>query len=429
MAFDLSKDIVLRWEDRDPALAPVLRQGGVDVVLASAPDPAFTVAAKAVGLRVAKLSELTIGDLTEFKKASGAAALSEGLWPGVASGFRAFDEEAEIASPSRQPWVDANGFRIDSLRALCPGKMPALAYLPNAAAGVKPTQIVRRDSLELALIETWLHGGNYVLALEPRYKAALVASDPKALAAWRQQGATVNWLKRHRALLGRPVFTQITLLVDGSEATTELANLIARHSASPSIENVEAAPAPDPEHRLVLVAASLAGPSAAARDRILAHADAGAIVVTDRGEAEPWWRVKGVELVRDEEDRETFRLGRGKLVAYKATIMDPNDFALDVIDLATQARRAVRIWDALAVVASVTQGPEQGPIKGRAVLRTINYGDPMHWDLMAYVQGNYQSAVLLRPEAPPLRLKASRRGASTEVILPDLRRVGLVVFD
>jgi hypothetical protein len=53
----------------------------------------------------------------------------------------------------------------------------------------------------------------------------------------------------------------------------------------------------------------------------------------------------------------------------------------------------------------------------------------MHWDLMAYVQGNYQSAVLLRPEAPPLRLKASKRGASTEVILPDLRRVGLVVFD
>jgi hypothetical protein len=48
---------------------------------------------------------------------------------------------------------------------------------------------------------------------------------------------------------------------------------------------------------------------------------------------------------------------------------------------------------------------------------------------MARVRGNYSSAVMLRPEAAPLKLKTSPRGGATDVFLPELRRVGVVLFE
>ena len=432
MAVDLSREVVLRWEDQDPALAPLLAEGGMDVVLVRAPAAAFVEACRGAGMRVAPASEVAIGDLAAFRQgASGAVALSEGLWPGIGSEVKMQEDDPDaVSGPSKQPWVDANGFRIPWLKAICPERFPALAYLPNAKAGLKPDRLVPYDTLELALVEAWLHGGNYVLAAEPRYRAALLKHDAKALTAWRKLGRTARWLKKHRALFGGAVLPAITLLVDEGEATVEIANLMMRQNASPALEPAGSPPAPDPERRAVVVAVSLAAaPSEDVRNRILAHADAGSTVITDRGEGTPWWRASELRVVRDEPDRETYALGRGRVVAYKRLIEDPSDFALDVIDLATHARRAVRIWWGATAVTSLSAGPDSGPLRARAVLKAINYGSPLPWELMMYAQGHYESATMLRPEAEPLKLKTARRGASTEVTLPDLRRVGVVLLN
>ncbi|MGE5646518.1 MAG: hypothetical protein ACM336_12075 [Acidobacteriota bacterium] len=427
MAIDFAREVVLRWDDQDPALAPLLKEGAIDVVLVREPLPVFRDACQAAGIRVAAASELKIVDLAGFRSAApGTAALSEGLWPGIAGGH--IREDEELASPTRLPWVDANGFRYAWLRALAPGRTPVLAYLPNEAAGLKPSQIVPYDTLELALVEAWISGGNYVMGVEPRYRAALIAREVKALTAWRNLGRTVRWLKQYRALFGRPALPQITLLVDEGEATAEIGNLMVRHNAAPAIESAAAPPVPDPARRFVVVAVSLGDPAPAARKRILAHAEAGSILVVDRGEGEPWWRVPGLELEHDEPDRETYRLGHGRVVAYKKVIEDPSDFALDAIDLATHARRAARTWFAPTVVVTATAGPEAGPVRGGEVVAAINYGSPLHYELMIYAQGNFSRARLFRPEGEPVDVKIAKRGTRTEINLPDLRRVGVVVL-
>jgi hypothetical protein len=432
MAVDLSQDIVLRWEDQDPAFAPVLAEGGIDVVLVREPAPAFAKACRSTGMRVAPASEVAITDLAGFRKGgAGPAALSEGLWPGIGSELKMTDDDPDaVSGPSRQPWVDANGFRIPWLKAICPERYPALAYRPDAKAGLKPDRLVPYDTLELALAEAWVHGGNYVLAAEARYRAALLRRDPKALTSWRRLGRTARWLKKHRTLFGGPVLPAITLLVDEGEASVEIANLMMRQNASPALEPAGSPPAPDPERRAVVVAVSLtAAPPEDVRNRILAHAGAGSTVITDRGEGTPWWRAAELRLVRDEPDRETYELGRGKVVAYKKLIEDPSDFALDVIDVATHARRAVRIWWGPTAITTVNSGPDSGPFRAKAVLKAVNYGSPMPWELMMYAQGNYESALMLRPEADPLKLKTAKRGSSTELTLPDLRRVGVILLD
>ena len=52
---------------------------------------------------------------------------------------------------------------------------------------------------------------------------------------------------------------------------------------------------------------------------------------------------------------------------------------------------------------------------GKGVLHCINYGAPVNAEIQARIQGNFNKATLLRPEAPPKELKAARRGTTTEV--------------
>lgn len=428
MPLDLSRDVVLRWDHPDPALAPLLKDGGIDAVLAAEPQPAFRQACETAGIRVLPAAELTVAGIEGFRAAHGPAAFSEGLWPGVQHTPAPPDADA-LASATRLPWVDANGFRVSWLRSLCPGKPAALGYLADASSGLAADRLVPFDSLELALIEARAYGGNYVLSVDQRYRTALLEARAAALADWKRLGRTARWLKQHQELFGLPAMPQITMLVDDGEAAAELANLSFRQNASPALAPAADPPAPDPKRRLAIVAASISAPKPEIARRILAHAEAGAAVVTDREEGTPWWRVPGLKLVRDEKDRETFSLGRGRVIAYKEVISDPSDFALDVIDIVTHPRRAVRMWNAFSAIATVTAGPRSGPMASEAVMLVVNYGRALDHEVMCHVQGSYRGALLLRPDADPVRLGTAKRGSATEVILPNLRRIGVVLLN
>ena len=52
-----------------------------------------------------------------------------------------------------------------------------------------------------------------------------------------------------------------------------------------------------------------------------------------------WWRTSGLKLLREQDDREFYGFGRGRIVAYKDAVFDPSSFASDVVDLITPERR------------------------------------------------------------------------------------------
>jgi hypothetical protein len=125
-----------------------------------------------------------------------------------------------------------------------------------------------------------------------------------------------------------------------------------------------------------------------------------------------------------QEDREIFGLGKGRLIAYKRPIADPSEFALDVIDVITHKRRAVRMWNASSVIALVTSSPE----RGERLLHLVNYGSPRDVDTQVRVQGHFTRAVMIRPDGDAIPLSPVKRGTTTEVQIPELRRVGVVKF-
>jgi hypothetical protein len=313
--------------------------------------------------------------------------------------------------------VDANGYKAAYLRALYPDRPAVLHYVPNLGDRAVPY-----NTLELALIEAWTAGGNYILAMEPHYREALLKKEEKAVVAWKQLGRSARWLRENISLFRQPAVPIVTAMVDAGQASSEIANLLYRRNVSPAL--VASPPPPDPGKRSVLVAVNLKPPAPDAVKKILAHAEAGAIVVAATPPGQQWWRNDSVKPLRSETDRDWFALGKGRLVAYKRPIADPSEFALDVIDVVTHKSRAVRLWNAPAVIALVTASPRPG----ERLMHLINYGSPIDIDTQARIQGHYTKAMLIRPDAEPVSLQAARRGTMTEVQVPSLLRLGVVVF-
>ena len=374
MGVDLSKDLILRQDKPDPELLPLLKEAGITPVPSS-----------------------ELGD----------RVLKEGMWPGVARPPSVPGRGDETASASREPWVDSNGYWIRCARTLHTDRPAVLGY----TAADLGDRGVPFDSLELALAEAWTAGGNYVMSLEPNFRTGLLKRDDKAMAAWKRLAQTGRWLQANRMLFQQAVVPIVSLLVESGEETPELANLMYRFNASPALWPAAAPPATRCE---ALVAANLESvPSAG---KILTQP----FVVTTGN----WWKPHVGKLIKSEPDRDFYSTRSGQLVAYKELISDPSEFALDVIDLVTHKKRAVRMWNAPAIIAVATESPR----KGERLVHLVNYGSAIDSDVQLRVQGRYRKATLMRPEAAPQDLQTAARGTTTEVQVPALGRVATLVF-
>lgn len=364
--------LILRWPNRAPAHDALIAALAPDQVIGDEPVP---------------------------------GAVTRGLWPGVraGSGARRGGFENDAVTASREPWVDANGYLAAYEKALHPERTPLLAHQhKNASEGVP------FDTLELALIEARVHGGNFILSVEPAYRAALLKADPKATEAWQSLARTARWLGANEALFQARAVPTLAALVDNSMPSSEIANLLHRRGGSPWL--TAAVPRPDPTRLLVLVAAGLKQVPPA----VYEHAAAGATVVVDTPPP------VAAKLVKEEADRVTCTHGKGQVIAYRKRIVDPSEFALDMIDLVGYRRRPARLWNASSAIPLLTEG---------YLLHIIQYGSPLRDEIQARVQGHFTKARLLRPDGPPLELKAARRGTTTEVFPRAIRRLGVVQFE
>ena len=420
---DLPNQIVLRW-DSDADCSGLLASGGVGAVWFPTPQPRIAAACRAAGADTLDADSIRLvgRDYTGPLPPGDFLAVRAGLWPGARATARNADGSFS-GGASQRAWIDANGYLVPWTKALFPDRAPLLAYLPDKDAGIGEGQAISYDSLELALVDAWAAGGNYLLAPDAAYRNALLHGDPAAADAWSRLGRTAGWLKENRELLRRPPLSTITLLVERGDASAEIAALMFRHSVSPELVSAERVPVPDASRRPIVVAAGTHPPTPDVGRRLLAHADAGATLVIDDGDASSWWKGPGAKATRRFEDRVFYAMGVGRILAYKEAIVDPGDFAQDILDLAA-SRRPVRVFDASAVIAMVSRAGARPGL----TLRLVNYGSPTRGDIMAQVRGIYNSATLLRPGLPPVAVRTWRRGENTDVVVPEFRRLSLVVL-
>jgi hypothetical protein len=331
----------------------------------------------------------------------------DGTWPGIRRPGNRAAQEAEVASASAEPWVDANGYLVEYFRALTPERRVWMAQRPPLREDV----LIPAGTVELALAEARLAGGNFVVELPVAWRRQLEAGEAMAYQALEKLAGMDQWLKAQAEWCGLAALPRVTAWVEPGAATREVANLLHRRGACPALKRVgDAVPA----GAVGLVAAGLKTVPA----ELLAAASRGAVLVVDQP------LNAAARKLKEEVDRDFFAWGQGEVVVYRKRVADPSEFALDVIDLVGHKRRAARVWNAPAVLYMATTGRRTD----EAALRLLNYGESRREDVQARIQGHYSKAWLKRPEGADVELPVARRGEMSEVFVPDLGRAAIVQF-
>ena len=147
-----------------------------------------------------------------------------------------------VASATRGVWIDQNCYLVQYLRALYPKIPPLLGYLPDEEGGVPPERSVPFDTLETALAEAWMGGGNFIMALEARFHEDLLKGSANAVTAWRSVGRMSRWLRENAAIFGKPIQRNVTVLVENNGDSLEMANLSFRQTVSPALLSAASPP-------------------------------------------------------------------------------------------------------------------------------------------------------------------------------------------
>lgn len=431
-------EIYARWPD--PEGAPLLRDAGVTVAIGPA-TAAFARACLDAGLL--PYAELAPGapappagfrgivldtpdDLVRHKAskvlvhvnpdqihrdvAPAQPILRVGQWPGVRSGPNVKGRGIEVATASREPWVDANSYLVAYLKDVYPQRPPLLGYQPDGPAA-SPLGV------ELAVAEAVLAGGNAILSLPADYRAALLRGDEKARDAWRSLGRTISFLRGQADLFRLPNRARVAFAAGTLDQSGELLRLMFRRNLFPVVMPAQSLPPLAASRFRGLVMVNLPPPAGPQRDRILAFARAGGVVITTG------WSPPGAAKTRSDPDRDFHSLGQGRMVTYRDPIADPSEFALDVIDIVGVRTRDLRLWNAAAVMGQV-QGSG-----ARAVLHLVNYGDSIE-EFPARVDGLFRQATLREPSATaPRPLPAVKRGQTTEITVQRLGRLATIVLE
>jgi len=332
-----------------------------------------------------------------------------GQWPGVRSGPNVPGRGIEVATASREPWVDANSYLVAYLKDLYPQRSPILGYRPDGPAASS-------QGLELALAEAVMAGGNWILSLPDDYRAALLRGDDKALDAWRSLSRTISFLREQADLFVQPNRSRVAFAAGTLDQSGELLRLMFRRNLFPAVVPAQSLPPLAVPRFRALVMVNLPPPSGPQRDRVLAFARAGGTVITTG------WSPPAAAQTRADPDRDFHTLGQGRIVTYRAPIADPSEFALDVIDILGVRTRDLRLWNAGAVIGHV-QGSG-----ARAVLHLVNYGDLIE-EFPARVDGLFRQATLREPgSATPRPVPAVKRGQTTEITVQRLGRLATIVL-
>ena len=349
--------------------------------------------------------------------------LKAGLWPGVRSPPNVEGRGIEVATASREPWVDSNAYLLGYLRGMFPDRPAALSYRADAAAGISDGRAVPYESLEVALVEAKLAGGNVVLSVEDDYRRALLSGDAEAGAAWESLGKTARFLRQNRDALERPNRSRIAVSAGTPAESGEILNLLYRRNLFPLVYPIGALPVLDSSRVRALVAANIPAPGRGELRRIEGYVRAGGLLVaapSDRA-TPAWWLFEGVEKTSADRDRDQYSFGSGRIVAYHDPILDPSEFALDVIDLVGVRVRDLRLWNAPAVVGLAAQHT-----RSSAQVHLINYDTPLEQGFPARVDGIFRTATLRDATGETRPLKAVKRGEMTEVWIDRLGRLAII---
>ena len=336
----------------------------------------------------------------------------DGVWPALLTAED--DTDAFQSGPTKNPWVVANAWRVDALRADRSGRPVWSTHRPKR---YRKQPLVAADYVR-AVADTAMAGGRWAVTLDGEWQAGLIRGDPDKLEGWRAIAAAAAFFEAHadwRALQPQAALAVAYDPVDPDQLSgQEVLNLLAvRHVP----------------HRLVLRRSVAAGrippaaqaltfdfaPSDAERAALKAFAQGGGIVFTG-----PRWASAGVELGLPAPAGD-----RGGVLAYADAKIDEDRFATDLRRRLDESGRAIRIFNTGTLMSFYTE-TEAGD---RAVLHLTEHSDYPTDNVTVRLPKPIQKAVwtTLAGEEEELQVYDTEGGG--EVVIPEVPGYGALTVD
>jgi hypothetical protein len=395
----------LRWPSRwkDASALALLKDSPINCLVADADLPE-SVAAQA------KQAGLTIADPAA---APPGVFIVKGQWPGV----QALQDKVS-SGPTGNPWVDSNGWsvRLESLRH------------PGARVWVdaRPKGLVSADSHTLALADAAAYGGRWMISLEDRFAAEVIAGKREAVASWNKLTAAARFFEDRKAYDAYPPEAVVGIVSDFAGDNEfmggELLNLVARTNQQFRILiKDKLSPASFANLKGVIYADSTA-PDPAVKDAILGFVRAGGLLITHP----KWGPAPGMAAGTQDNERYWLRTSeKGRIAFAKSEFDDPWVIAQESVLLISHRYDLLRFWNGGSVGSYFTMAPD----RKRALVHILFYADFGPDESGVRVAGNYKSGKLWTLDGKCSGIEMVPQRDSVELHLPAIAQYAAVELE
>jgi len=282
------------------------------------------------------------------RQRSGFVGISGAPWPGMSMGGFPFGGDIDASTgPTGPPWIDSNAWRVRVARELEGAQTVWVAFDPPQES----RRPLRASSYVQALADTAIHGGRWMISLDPSLRDGLARQESAARSVWGEIGRGLAFFAEHRAWSHYRPVGHLGVVSDfaGDDAflSLEILNLLSRQSSLYRIvEKDHALDEPfDGLKAVLFVDADTPGPDL--RRKLYSFAEEGGTLITP-----PGWEARGTEIEHAWPPRfRVFRYGEGRLAVAREEISDPYVLADDAQLLLSHRHDGVRLFNAMGTLS------------------------------------------------------------------------------
>ncbi len=326
---------------------------------------------------------------------------------GVSPSARNLADMGIRGAPSSEPWIESNIWLVRSFR-LGPEWRPVwISYQPDGGTATEYARYVADSAVA---------GGRWIVALDDGLRARLRARESGATVTWQTISAILKFAEDHAEWRGFAPYGNTAVVLDAaadSATSNEYLNLLTRRQLPFRMISRAQLSAGALEGSSAVVATELDAPTEAERKVLQAFAENGGLVV-----AGPWWG----DPPKDEPYAEV-PLGNGRVAVYQNP--DPESVARDMRDLLSQAEMGVVAFNVPPVITYASAGASGKPV----LVQLLNYSSVPSEAITIRVAGNFKSASLYTPEAPPSTLTLKAAEGHTDIAIAKLSLWGGLLLE
>jgi hypothetical protein len=304
------------------------------------------------------------------------------VWPGVQAGANLSPD----AGLTALPWLDSNGWYIQLARARVRAKVWIVADPPAKS------RVLRAQDYMMAVCDSEVPGGRWVVSLDDSLRAGLLEGSPPAREAWQTITNTLAFFQKHSEWAGYRSIGLVGVISDFAgenyDFSGEILNLMARRDLLYRVIWKSQALAAPFTGLKALVYADNTPPAPALRRKMMAFVEQGGLLVTG-----PKWGSEGKPISLDFRTQFDVRAyGKGRLAVAREALSDPWQVSVDTQFLLSHRNDLFKIYNSSSSGCTSFTASADG---NKAVLQALSYASGRSGALRTvWVRQKYRSARL-----------------------------------